>query len=569
MNENTEDAISIFAPIWRRKWLILLVAVVVGVASYFYFKGQRPTFQASTQVYLGAASEEQPVGEKTGAKARGSAATEQAAVINLIIIERVRRRLREEGRTDVAKGSKVRAKSQEKSEFITVTAEAHRGRDAALLANLTAQAYVKRQNQIHERGIEKALAIARRQLRRIELTSQPQEAKKPATGAAGAKTGSGGEAAEANSGKATGSKPQSTTAVLQAANLSSKINQLESSLGTTVAQQVKPASADNAQMLSPKPRKDAIFGFVVGFVLACIAAYVLSRFDRRLRTLEEVEGVLALPILAAIPKVGRPVVRNEGRPRPSVQLLEPVRRLHTALELSDGNGRGLPRHGRGRVLAFVSADPGDGKSTLIADLALVQRDAGQRTVVVEANFRRPVQARLLGLEGVAGLEGALSRRVSPAEAMQRVLPLQSAVAEHPSEGAANVATALREGSGSLFVLAGGGAVANPPALLAGETASELLGSLANEFGYVLVDAPSPLEFSDVMPLLGLVDGIVVVARIGHTQEASARRLRQLLAGPSIAPVIGAVANFAGRSELKKYGFASPNGRAWPARSAGR
>jgi len=560
MNETT-DATAIFAPIWARKWLILAVAIVVGVASYLYFKHQRPKYQATTQVYLGAGSEEQGVGEKTSGKARATTATGQVPIINLIVVEKVRRRLRAEHKGALARSSKVRAKAEEKSEFITITAEAHSGKNAALLANLTAQTYIRRQNGIHQRGIEKAIAISRRQLRRIELTSEPKETAKTTKAKSGA-----GEGASATTPPAKG---PSTSSILQAANLSSKINQLESSLGATAAQQVKPAKPTASLLLSPKPRKDAIFGFVVGLVLASIAAYVLSRFDRRLRTLAGVESVFRLPIMAALPKVRRPIVRSEGAPRPSVQLLEPLRRLHTALELAHTTDRSLHTHGAGRVIAFVSADPGDGKSTLVADLAMVQRDAGERTVVVEANFRRPAQAALLGLDATHGLAEALTRRMPVEDAMQRVLPLQHAPVEAAQQGGESVATAVRSGAGSLFVLTGGGAIANPPALLAGESASELLESLVADFDYVLVDAPSPLEVSDVMPLLGSVTGIVVVARIGHTQEASAQRLQQLLEAPTTAPVIGVVANFAGRNELKKYGFSSPGGRAWSGRAANR
>jgi Mrp family chromosome partitioning ATPase/capsular polysaccharide biosynthesis protein len=560
MNETT-DATAIFAPIWARKWLILAVAIVVGVASYLYFKHQRPTYQATTQVYLGAGSEEQGVGEKTSGKARSATATGQVPIINLIVVEKVRRRLRAEHKGALARRSKVRAKAEEKSEFITITAEAHSGKNAALLANLTAQTYIRRQNGIHQRGIEKAIAISRRQLRRIELTSEPKETSK----ASKAKSGAGENGAASNP----AAKGPSTSSILQAANLSSKINQLESSLGATAAQQVKPAKPNTALLLSPKPRKDAIFGFVVGLVLAAIVAYVLSRFDRRLRTLAGVESMFRLPIMAALPRVRRPIVRSEGAPRPSVQLLEPLRRLHTALELAHTTDRSLHTHGAGRAIAFVSADPGDGKSTLVADLAMVQRDAGERTVVVEANFRRPAQAALLGLDQTHGLAEALTRRVPVEDAMQRVLPLQHAAVEQAQHGGESVATAVRSGAGSLFVLAGGGAVANPPALLAGESASELLESLAADFDYVLIDAPSPLEVSDVLPLLGLVTGIVVVARVGHTQEASAQRLQQLLEAPTTAPVIGVVANFAGRNELKKYGFSSPGGRVWSGRAANR
>ncbi|HTA35744.1 MAG TPA: Wzz/FepE/Etk N-terminal domain-containing protein, partial [Solirubrobacteraceae bacterium] len=88
MNETT-DATAIFAPIWRRKWLILAVAIVVGAGSYLYYKRQRPTYQASTQVFLGAGAEEQAPTERTASKGRGNALADQAAVINTIVVEQV------------------------------------------------------------------------------------------------------------------------------------------------------------------------------------------------------------------------------------------------------------------------------------------------------------------------------------------------------------------------------------------------------------------------------------------------------------------------------------------------
>jgi Mrp family chromosome partitioning ATPase len=348
--------------------------------------------------------------------------------------------------------------------------------------------------------------------------------------------------------------------VIQEANLSSKINQLESSLGTTSAQQVKLAKRKGALLLSPKPRRDAIFGLVLGLVLAAIAAYAFSRFDRRLRSLASVDAAMGLPLLSAMPKVRQPVVRGRGEPpRPSVHLIEPLHRLQAALRVS-GTADGAGALAR-RVILFTSADPGDGKSTLVGDLALVQREAGERVVVVEANFRRPVQSRLLGLEGEGRLADVLNGRLDADEVMQRVAPPW--VPEPPPlDGGVGVATAVQAPAGSLFVLGGDRSVLNPPALLAQETTSELLRGLASRFDYVLIDAPSPLEFSDALPLLGLVDAVVVVARVGHSREASVRRLRELLGSPSSAPVLGVVANFVARGELKRYGFSSPDARAW-------
>ena len=119
------------------------------------------------------------------------------------------------------------------------------------------------------------------------------------------------------------------------------------------------------------------------------------------------------------------------------------------------------------MILFVSADPGDGKSMLAAALALVQRDAGERVAIVEANFRRPVQARLLGLDGTHGLADVLGGRIPVEEAMQRVTPAHPPEAVEAEEGSEAVLTAVDSRAGSLFVLTGGGDVANPPALLAG------------------------------------------------------------------------------------------------------
>jgi polysaccharide biosynthesis transport protein len=533
MNETT-DATSIFAPLWRRKWLILAVGVLVALGSYFYYKRQPPRYESSTQVYLGASAEELAPGEKL-AKTPGNSGSDQAAIINAIVVEEVRQRLKVEHRRKLIRGTKVKAKAPEKSEFITIRAEGHTAVGTSLLANLVAQTYIKRAHANHRRAIENVISISRRQLRRVEAAS-----------------------AASTTTTAKGKKGESTGSIIQAANLSTKINQLESTLAAQGAQQIKPAKPAGAVRISASPRKNAIFGFVIGIVLASIAAYVLSRFDRRLRSLTGIEGIFRAQILTALPKVARPIIVREGTPTPSKPLLEPLRRLHTALEL--GPRLEHEPQAAGRVILFISADAGDGKSTLIADLALVQRDAGARVAIVEANLRRPVQAKLLNLDGSRGLAEVIAGSVSLDDGLQRVTPIHPPDAVDAAESAENVATAVGSRAGSLFLLAGSNSVANPPAVLADSGMRELLGALAAEFDYVLIDAPSPLEFSDVMPLLSIVGGIAIVARVGHTRETAAERLVNVLANVPSAPVLGVIANCAGRTDSERYGFSAPTGR---------
>jgi Mrp family chromosome partitioning ATPase/capsular polysaccharide biosynthesis protein len=553
MNDTTE-ARAIFAPLWKRKWLILLAGILVAGGTYLYYKREQPIFAASTQIYLGNGSEEQAPASgggkrekhKKGASTSGAAG--QASLINSPIVrELVNRRLRSEPGPVAAAALRgaASAKAREVSEFIAITAEARSATAAALLANTVAQTYVARQQASYERAIKAAIAVTQGQIRAVELQlAQP--------------------APTANKGSR---KTSTTSLTLEAANLTTKLNQYEGQLSVVTVRQYGLAKAALAHLLSPMPKKNAIFGFALGIFLACVAAYFLSRFDRRLQSLTAVEAVFETDILTALPTVKRPLVRRDGQIAPARALSEPLRRLHASLQLLDAgeydrgdsteNHRERPR----RTILFLSPDAGDGSSTVVATLALVQRESDEQVAVLEADFRRPVQARLLGVPATPGLAEVLSgtlaldEAIHVAESIPGELNTNSRGAHRPADTV--VATRV---AGARSVLVGGIGVPNPPALLASRSMTGLLRSLADEFDYTLIDSPSPLHVSDAMPLLGVVDGIVLVARVGHTREISARRLMQILSRTPSAPILGVVANDVSRGELDRYGFYSTQRR---------
>ncbi len=278
-----------------------------------------------------------------------------------------------------------------------------------------------------------------------------------------------------------------------------------------------------------------------------------------------------MQILAALPSVRTPIVNRKGELRVAKPLSEPLRRLHATLQLeSTRNGQARAP----RSILFVSADAGDGKSTVAAGLALVEREAGRRVVVVEADFRRPVMAKLLGVASTPGLSDVLEGTLALDASMQQVERVSPAVSVEAAAGSrgGGTATVVRAAEvGSLSVLVGGTSTANPPALLERPAMAELLRSLSDEHEHVLVDAPPPLAVSDALPLLTTVDGIVIVARAAHTRRVSARRLSEMLARSSSAPVLGIVANGVARADLEKYGLSSGYGqrRRWPRSLLGR
>jgi len=124
MNQTT-DATAILAPLWKRKWLILAVAVLVAGGTYLYYRQTTKVYLAETRLYLGAGAEEQAPTERSRSNAPKVIATEQATIINSIVVEEVRKRLRAQGRQQLLHGSKVRAKASEISQFVNISAEAH------------------------------------------------------------------------------------------------------------------------------------------------------------------------------------------------------------------------------------------------------------------------------------------------------------------------------------------------------------------------------------------------------------------------------------------------------------
>jgi Mrp family chromosome partitioning ATPase/capsular polysaccharide biosynthesis protein len=528
MNETT-DATAIFAPLWKRKWLILAVGILVATATYVYYKHKPSVFGASTTLYLGSGSEAQlRLGNSQQSSSSPSQNSlylaDQAQLINSSLVGEavLLRLLKEHTRVArVAAAGSAQASSTTDSDFIAISTKAHSPQAAAKLANTYAQVYLDQQNASYLHVANTTLASQRKQLKATRKIPGP-------------------------------------TSQIQAQTLDEHISQLESDLaaGGNGYKQINPAVAGGLP-LSPEPKRNAIFGFALGILLAAIVAYAFSRFDRRLRSLADIEAAFAMQILTALPKIRRPVVsRDGGELAPAQSLREPLRRLHTTLQLWDTPER--DERSAPRSILFVSPDAGDGKSTLIADLALVQREAGERVVIVEADLRRPVQAKLLGIDGAHGLTEVLAGKLDISEAMQIVQSVSPAMTNSNSTGSTEgVATAVQSHpSGTLSVLVSGGIVANPPALLEGRTVAGLLRTVAEDYNYVLIDAPPPLVVSDVIPLLHMVDAIVIVARVGHTREASAQRLVKLLGQASSAPVLGIVANAVSSADLRAYGFSS-------------
>ena len=183
-----------------------------------------------------------------------------------------------------------------------------------------------------------------------------------------------------------------------------------------------------------------------------------------------------------------------------------------------------------RVFVVSSAIPGEGKSTVVANLAVTLAVAGQRVALVDADLRRPKIARRLGLDQSVGLTSVLIGRVELADAMQSY------------------------GDTTLHVLAAGPRPPNPSELLQSRAMGELVEELRRSYDVVLFDSPPLLPVTDGALLSAQADGLLAVVRHGKTSRDQLRHALERVEQVG-AKCVGIVVNLAPtRRGSRGYGY---------------
>lgn len=170
-----------------------------------------------------------------------------------------------------------------------------------------------------------------------------------------------------------------------------------------------------------------------------------------------------------------------------------------------------------RALAVTSAEPGDGRSFLAANLAVVFSQQHQRTLLIDADLRAPRQHQLFGLENRTGLSAVLAGRTGH-EAIQRVPSLVD-----------------------LSVLTGGALPPNPSELLGLPAFGRLLRELAADYDVILIDTPAGDVCSDAQLVAARAGAAVMVARQDHSHLKKLRSLVGLLTDARVH-LVGTVLN---------------------------
>jgi capsular exopolysaccharide synthesis family protein len=274
--------------------------------------------------------------------------------------------------------------------------------------------------------------------------------------------------------------------------------------------------------------------FAIGLMVGFGLAYVIDMADKSFRSPEEIRRHLGLPVIGHIPVIEMPKKKDRERTertgispilctfhQPKSRVAESYRAVRTSLYFStQGEGH--------KVIQVTSPNPGDGKTTLAANLAVSMADSGKRVLLVEADFRRPRVHAHFGLDNTVGVSSVIAGETEIAEAIHQ--------------------TAVK----NLWAMPCGPRPHNPSDLLTSPQFKEMIDSVREQHDFVIIDTPPVLAVTDASVVAPRVDAVLLVVRLTkHTREAAMRATEML--GALGARILGVIVNGIGKSSNYGYG----------------
>ena len=267
----------------------------------------------------------------------------------------------------------------------------------------------------------------------------------------------------------------------------------------------------------PNLRRNALLALMLGLLGGVGLAFLFEHLDDTFRQPEDLEKLLGVPVLGIIPRIrdkDRP--RGDDRPIALIGLddlrsafAEAYRSVRTALQFSTANG--VPR-----LLTVASSMSGEGKSTTTLSLAIQFAQAGKKTLLVEADLRKPSIHQALQLDNQVGLTNYLA-----------------------GEDLRPVDIARPTSIPNLFVITSGPLPPNPVELLASARMVGLLALAAEKFDQVVVDSPPLLGLADSLIIGNFCEGTLFAVEMGSTPRGYVQGAFKRLRGARV-PVLGAI-----------------------------
>jgi len=263
-------------------------------------------------------------------------------------------------------------------------------------------------------------------------------------------------------------------------------------------------------------------GLVGGVVAAALASIVVERLDRSVRSSSELAEMLQAPNIGSISLDGR--VQRTHRLAVSdnqSKFAEDFRDLRTNLQFVSVDSRSS-------IFVIASAVSAEGKSTVAVNLCDVLAASGARTILVEADLRRPALSGRLGIDREVGLSTVLINRARLSDATVRI-------------------------GTSLDYLPSGSIAPNPSELIGSEAMRRVLAELGSTYDYVILDGAPIAPVSDSLVAAAMCDGIIFVCHMSSTSRDVVREAGKSMNLASVR-CVGTVMSMIPLKSGSQYGY---------------
>jgi capsular exopolysaccharide synthesis family protein len=273
-----------------------------------------------------------------------------------------------------------------------------------------------------------------------------------------------------------------------------------------VAVSVKQVAEPPSYPARPRVSLNLALGALVGLVVGLGLAFFIEYLDTSVKTMEDVESLLGVPVLAIIPKNIK-LLHKEPGDTPDA---EAYRILRTNIEFNRKNPEA-------NAISMVSGGPGEGKSTTLANLAFTSAQGGYTTLIVDADLRRPVQHGFFDISNKIGLTNYLTTDMR----------LEDVI----------VPTSVE----NLSLLPSGILPSDAVGILNSQRMSDMIAELKTRYDLVFFDSPPMLGVSDASVLASEVDQTIMVVQHRRFPRAMLSRVKQAVLGVG-GTVLGVVLN---------------------------
>ena len=503
------DLRQYIALLWRWAWLIVLAIALAGAAAYITSSLQDPVYQSTTTMLINEAPSTRTSEYTAILTSERLARTYSQMFEKRPVLDEVYETLALEGvyAGPEAIAGAVEVQLVRDTQLIELSVENTDPELAALIANTLVDVFVSQNQALQASRYAESKASLEEQLTRIDGQIHNTVA---ALDDLGEEADDDLEFQRLESELA--QYRQSYNNLLQ----SYEQIRLSEAQATSNVVQVEPASVPK-KPIRPRVMMNTALAAVVGGMLAVGAIFLMEALDDTLKSPDDVNRHLRLPVIGTImwheTESGAPVTAETPRSPTS----ESFRSLRTNIRYASVD---FPI----RTLLVTSPSASDGKSTVISNLATVLAQGGDRTLLVDADMRRPTQHKRFNLANRFGLSSFF---------------VFQSLFENPDQ--LPEGTIMETGTEDLSVITSGKRPPNPSELLASEKMFMLLNQLNQEYELVVVDSPPVLAVTDATVLAPRTDGVVLVIWPGETKVEAARQAVQQLQRVG-ANILGVVLN---------------------------